>query len=415
MGENEIDLIKYSKIIWKWKYLIILGTLAATIIAILISFSLPKVYRATVTFLVTTSPIIRGPGELAEPRYDLLIETYKGFINNKLSLTSAIKKFNLGNPPQDFSLDQLESKVSVKSVRNSKLLQLNVELPNPQLAADIANFLAETAVNLNAKLSQGDTFEAQKFINEELKKIEQEFQEAEKELLAFQKHARMADLRSRNATLLGLYGSLSQNLNETGIDLTSELGKMNRLSEELKNRSPKISLTKSLIDDPAYQQLISSISSSQQKDFLHLSLKSESINEAYGKMDQDLVISQAEVDKLKSKKNAIMDSLAKIGPELQAAQITLAQQGMEETRLNNRYQLASTVYQDFRRKLEEANINVFSKSQDLKILDPAIIPSHPIKPRKRVVVMFTFFTAGIGFLFLAFLLEYINSIIKTKK
>jgi uncharacterized protein involved in exopolysaccharide biosynthesis len=58
---------------------------------------------------------------------------------------------------------------------------------------------------------------------------------------------------------------------------------------------------------------------------------------------------------------------------------------------------------------------VFSKSQDLKILDPAIIPSHPVKPRKRVVVMVTFLTAGIGFFFLAFLLEYLNKIIKTNR
>jgi len=413
--QKEIELVDYIKVIWKWKYLIILGTLVSTIITIVISLSLPKVYQATVTFLVTTSPVVRGPGEPSESRYDLLIETYKGIIKNKSSLLSALEKFNLNKNPQDFSLDNLEKLISVKTVPNSKLLRLDVELQNPQLAADIANFLADNAVRLNAKLSQGDTVEAQRFLNEELKKIEQEFQGAEKEYLDFQKQARMADLRKRMDTLLQLKSSLSQQLTDTEINLKGEESKEKRLAEEIKTRSIKISLNKSIAEDPAFQQLFSSASSSQQKDFLLLKTNSEAINEAYGIMDQNLVSSQAQFDMLKSRKEATIDSLAKIDQELQNLQITLAKRGMEEAKLSNRYQLASSVYQDFRRKLEEANLNVFSKSQDLKILDPAIIPSHPVKPRKRVVVMVTFLTAGIGFFFLAFLLEYLNKIIKTNR
>lgn len=415
MEQKEIELVDYIKVIWKWKYLIILGTLVSTIITIVISLSLPKVYQATVTFLVTTSPVVRGPGEPSESRYDLLIETYKGIIKNKSSLLSALEKFNLNKNPQDFSLDNLEKLISVKTVPNSKLLRLDVELQNPQLAADIANFLADNAVRLNAKLSQGDTVEAQRFLNEELKKIEQEFQGAEKEYLDFQKQARMADLRKRMDTLLQLKSSLSQQLTDTEINLKGEESKEKRLAEEIKTRSIKISLNKSIAEDPAFQQLFSSASSSQQKDFLLLKTNSEAINEAYGIMDQNLVSSQAQFDMLKSRKEATIDSLAKIDQELQNLQITLAKRGMEEAKLSNRYQLASSVYQDFRRKLEEANLNVFSKSQDLKILDPAIIPSHPVKPRKRVVVMVTFLTAGIGFFFLAFLLEYLNKIIKTNR
>ena len=413
MEQKEIELVDYIKVVWKWKYLIFLGTLVSTIIAIVISLSLPKVYQATVTFLVTTSPVVvRGPGEPSESRYDLLTETYKGIIKNKSSLLSALEKFNLKNNHQDFSLDMLEKLISIKSVPNSKLLHLDVELSNPQLAADLANFLAENAVRLNAKLSQGDSIEAQKFFNEEVQNIQQELETAEKEYLDFQKQARMTDLRKRFDVLLNAKSSLTQSLIDTEISLVSEQGKMNRLIEELKTRSPKISLNKSFTDDPAFQQLLSSISASQQKDFLHLSLTSEEINLAYGVMDQNLVSSRAEFDMLKSRKDATIDSLAKITKEFNTVQTTLAKQGMEETKLSNRYQLAGSVYQDFRRKLEESNISVFSKSQDLKILDPAITPSHPAKPNKTMIVMITFLISGIGFFFLAFLLEYLYKIIK---
>lgn len=410
--QKEIELVDYIKVIWKWKYLIILGTLASTVIAVLISLSLPKIYRATVTFLVTTSPVVRQSNEPLESRYDLLAETYKGIIKNKSSLLAAMEKFKLNNNSQNFSLEILENLISVKTVPNSKLLHLDVELSNPQLASDLANFLAENAVSLNTKLSQGDTVEAQKFFKEEVKNIEQEYQVSEKEYLDFQKQARMADLRKRMETLLSMKSSLSQQLTDTEINLNGEESKEKRLAEEVKGRSPKISLEKSINDDPAFQQLFSSVSSTQQKDLMKLKTNSEAINDAYGFMDQSLVSSRAQVDLLKSRMDTLKSSLARIEQELRTVQATLAQRGMEETKLNNRYQLASSVYQDFRRKLEEANISVFSKSQDLKILDPAIIPSHPVKPKKTMIVMMTFLISGIGFFFLAFLLEYLYKIIK---
>ena len=43
--EDEIDLIDYLRIIWKWKYLIVAGTLICAVAAGIISFSMSKVYR----------------------------------------------------------------------------------------------------------------------------------------------------------------------------------------------------------------------------------------------------------------------------------------------------------------------------------------------------------------------------------
>jgi len=43
--EDEIELMDYLRVIWKWKYLIVSGTLICAIGAGVISFSKPKVYR----------------------------------------------------------------------------------------------------------------------------------------------------------------------------------------------------------------------------------------------------------------------------------------------------------------------------------------------------------------------------------
>jgi uncharacterized protein involved in exopolysaccharide biosynthesis len=42
--EDEIELMDYLKVLWKWKYLILLGTLACAVIAAIVSFNMTKIY-----------------------------------------------------------------------------------------------------------------------------------------------------------------------------------------------------------------------------------------------------------------------------------------------------------------------------------------------------------------------------------
>jgi polysaccharide biosynthesis transport protein len=42
--EDEIELMDYLKVLWKWKYLILLGTLACALIAAIVSFNMTRIY-----------------------------------------------------------------------------------------------------------------------------------------------------------------------------------------------------------------------------------------------------------------------------------------------------------------------------------------------------------------------------------
>jgi uncharacterized protein involved in exopolysaccharide biosynthesis len=43
--EDEIELMDYLKVLWKWKYLILLGTLACAVVAGIVSFNMTKIYE----------------------------------------------------------------------------------------------------------------------------------------------------------------------------------------------------------------------------------------------------------------------------------------------------------------------------------------------------------------------------------
>ena len=58
--EDEIELIDILRVIWKWKYLIIVGTVICGVISASISLSMPKIYRVDMTIqpgILKISPI----------------------------------------------------------------------------------------------------------------------------------------------------------------------------------------------------------------------------------------------------------------------------------------------------------------------------------------------------------------------
>ena len=47
--DDEIQLIDYLRVIWKWKWLIILGTFVCMVVAGVVSFNMPKIYEVSMT------------------------------------------------------------------------------------------------------------------------------------------------------------------------------------------------------------------------------------------------------------------------------------------------------------------------------------------------------------------------------
>ena len=91
--DDEIDLIDSLRLIWKRKYLIPAGTILAALIALVISLSLQKVYRITMTI----EPGLLTIGEYG-PIYADTSESIKTLLSkgvlNKVVLKKPISLFN---------------------------------------------------------------------------------------------------------------------------------------------------------------------------------------------------------------------------------------------------------------------------------------------------------------------------------
>src|SRR5215510_4344611 len=87
VDEREVELIDYLRVLWKWKRLIVGGTLTAALIAFAITAITPKTYKATVTLLVAESkiPPPQGQGSVL-PRTEISPETFEAILKSQ-SLT----------------------------------------------------------------------------------------------------------------------------------------------------------------------------------------------------------------------------------------------------------------------------------------------------------------------------------------
>ncbi|MFA6126991.1 MAG: Wzz/FepE/Etk N-terminal domain-containing protein [Bacteroidales bacterium] len=125
-------------------------------------------------------------------------------------------------------------------------------------------------------------------------------------------------------------------------------------------------------------------------------------------------ITEFRIEKARENLNFIQGRFDDKKKEFQSTQDRLARfrdgnQGMnsnrvktEEDRLQSEYQLAFTVYSELAKQLESAKISVKEDTPVFSIIESVIVPVNPSKPRKLVILMFSFLLGGflgIGFLF----------------
>ncbi len=140
-----MELRQYAQIVWKWLWLIVLGTVLAGGTAYVVSKRMTPIYRATTTLLINEQ---RNPAVLdwtALQTSERLARTYAERFTKRPVLEEVARELGLGwEESQEFPAD-----ISVQPIRDTQLLELSVEHTDPELAAAIANTLPQVFIKRN--------------------------------------------------------------------------------------------------------------------------------------------------------------------------------------------------------------------------------------------------------------------------
>lgn len=162
-----MELRQYASILWRWLWLIVLGTVLAAASSYYVSKTIPKVYGASTTLLVNQA---QTPGTVS---YNdvltnmQLAKTYTEMILKRPVLQNALARLHMTTDPLEF-----QRALSVQAVRDTMLLQLKAESTDPQFAADMANAVAQAFIEENRRAQMGQAAQSRDALEGQIQSLE---------------------------------------------------------------------------------------------------------------------------------------------------------------------------------------------------------------------------------------------------
>src|SRR5690348_5778635 len=222
------------------------GACGCALVALIVSFIVPKTYRATTYIMVSESKI--GPGSKDSTALQLaVLPTFIPFVDNDSLINETIRKFRLDGPPHNLSVDRFRRRnyLDVRVPKSTRLLEINVEFPDARLAADLANALTEGAVEFNDRMNATDTSVTQIFLKKHLDQAIEDLTNAAARRVKVREDARIEDRERDLQILLTEKNELTARLGDLRMDLAQDESRSTSLKQALASEPPTILLKKS--------------------------------------------------------------------------------------------------------------------------------------------------------------------------
>ena len=144
-----MELREYVTLLRKWLWLILLCTLIAGAIAYLVSRNMTPIYEASSTLRVNQASNPATTVAYADIlTSERLARTYATLLTSRPVLEETARRLGI-------DVDGLADAVTVTTVRDTLLLEIKVEGPDPKLIADIANVLPQVFIDRDREQQLG--------------------------------------------------------------------------------------------------------------------------------------------------------------------------------------------------------------------------------------------------------------------
>jgi len=245
-GDSRFDINEIWRIVAKWWWLITGIAVACLLAAIVISLMITPLYRATSTIEVNPEGVEVVGKEIGNVQPSSGNE--RGFLNTQVGLLKSrslaervARSTNLANNDVLFEQDTprqareaaaaglVQGSVTIQPVRDSSLISIAVEGPNPELVARLSNAYADNFIQSNMERRYEATSYARNFLQQRIAAVKARLEQTERELVAYAQKQGIITL----SVDTGGTGSVRQ---EQSIDAATLVQTNNALSEARSDR-----------------------------------------------------------------------------------------------------------------------------------------------------------------------------------
>ncbi len=438
---REPHLLDYIIILRKHQWLILTFLLTVVTVVTIASFKMKPVYLAAARVEVDKESQNMSPFPDSNSYDEFMdmenyLETQTKILQSETLALQTIKSLDLTRypefgggpsttawahngpaPQRPAILGAFLSRLTVKRVANSRLIEVTFEAEDPQLAAQIVNTHLQNFVEQNFRSKYDATIQASNWLSSELEGLRIKVEKSENARIAYQRANQTWQIDEKQDITTSKLADLSKAVTEAQTDVAQKEA-MYRMAvsgnvDALPTAHGSEVLTellkrKSDIDEQ-YAEALNQYGPNFPK-VLRIAAQQKELDENLSRARKTLIESvQQEFTTARSHVELLQETLDKQRAEAndqaeKLIQYHILQHDAESDRL---------LYDGLLQKLKEATITVGLRSTNIRVVDPALAPGGPSRPQKARNILLAFLIGLVGGVGLALFREYLDNTVKS--
>ncbi len=296
----------------------------------------------------------------------------------------------LGTPPdmdpklQEEMLNIFKANLSVVEVPNTRIIEIHYFSPNPKLAADIAQQIADTLEQRGTQVRYEATTHATDWLSSELNDLKRQVEQSEQSLVEYQKKAGIVGLDDKQNTIMTKLDDLNHALTLVQNDRAAKQANFESIQSskpELSAAVPGTSQIYKLRQQETdlkgqYAQAMAQFGEQYPK-AVAIANQLKELQVAIA-LENDRIAASLKSDFQIAKSHE--QSLNDIFEQQKQDAIDLSERSVEYKILERDANSYRDLYESLTKTLKQAEVLASLQSSNISVIDAPVVPSHPTKP-----------------------------------
>ncbi len=475
--DQRLDLLRYWRVLLKYRWGILSLALAAGILAAVYAFSLEPRYQASATLLFEPKTSRYAPIQdvVAAEIYQVYraqqyFETQQAIMRSRNFAEKVVDTLELGSHPyfdpalrqpsrarlqidwrawlpdwipwllpesplqaelpspsarREAAIAAIQQGLSVAPVHDTMLMEIGFQSRDPEFAAEMANAVADLFIDYDLESRLDTLRKATAWLTERTAGLRESLQDSELDLQQFREQQELFNLEGGSSILGRQVEDAFTRLTETRNERL-RLESLYRDIERLRNSSPLEAANHPTLLKYDGVRAAKTLEAEVQQEIAQL-------NKRYGPRHPKMLHAQAELEGAQSqlsKEVAIVlqgaakeyDSVRKREAGLEREFNRLKQEAQEADRKMSRLRTLERgvdadreLYDLFLTRFKETNFATDVDTPNARIIDQALVPGAPVWPNPQRIVLITVLGALFAGIMLALLVEYLDNTLKNSE
>jgi succinoglycan biosynthesis transport protein ExoP len=441
-GPREPHLLDYIIILRKHQWLVLTFLLTVVTVVTIASFKMKPVYTANARVEVdrdnqTVVPFNDTNEYSAFEDTENYIETQTKILQSETLALITIKSMDLERYPEfggmpaaapgkngnassrPAILGAFLGRLTIKRIPSSRLIDVQFEAQSPQLAAQVVNAHLHNYIEQNFRSKYDATMQASNWLSGELEELRIKVEKSEDARIAYERENQIWQIDEKQDITTQKLADISKAVTEAQTDQAQKealyrmalAGNVDALASSSSHSNDLVGglLKRKAELDEQYAEALDQygpnfpkvlrIAAQQKQNTQNLENARTSmisgLKEDFDTASSHVEILQEALDKQKAEANDLAEKLV---------QYHILQHDADSNK---------ALYDGLQQKLKEATITVGLHSDNIRVVDPALVPSSPSRPQKARNIVLAFLVGLVGGIGLALFREYLDNTVKS--